>query len=69
MNLIFKIYEGQVYIPIILVWDPFEKRFNIEKEQCMIKNNVYVMTEDKYNIFVNWLKKHYGNEFILNYRK
>jgi len=51
------------------LWDPFEKRFNIEKEQCMIKNNVYVMTEDKYNIFVNWFKKHYDNEFILNHRK
>lgn len=61
--------KGPFFIKDNHLWDPFEKRFNIEKEQCMIKNNVYVMTEDKYNIFVNWLKKHYGNEFILNYRK
>lgn len=35
----------------------------------MIDHAVYIMTKDKYNIFVDWLKKKYGNEFILNHRK
>lgn len=61
--------KGPFFIKDNHLWDPFEKRFNIEKEQCMIDHDVYIMTKDKYNIFVDWLKKKYGNEFILNHRK
>lgn len=46
------------------LWDPFSKTFLCEKEKCMIENNVYILGESQYMIFVNWLYKHYGQSFI-----
>lgn len=46
------------------LWDPFRKTFSYEKEKCMIENNVCILKESQYMIFVNWLYKHYGRSFI-----
>ena len=46
------------------LWDPFRKTFSYEKEKCMIENNVCILKESQYMIFVNWLYKHYGQSFI-----
>lgn len=57
--------KGPFFIKEGHLWDPFEKRFLIEKEECMKKHDVFLMTSDKYYIFVEWLEKHFGKEFIL----
>lgn len=50
------------------LWNPFDKCFMPEKEQCMIDNHVIILTKIHYTKFVNWFIEKYGIEFISKYK-
>ena len=39
------------------------------KHQCMIKNNVKIMTESDYQIYLDYIKSQYGKKYLDQFRK
>lgn len=42
-----------------LICDKYEA-----KHQCMLKNNIQILTNNNYNFFIDYVKKEYGNHYL-----
>lgn len=39
------------------------------KHQCMLKNNVRILTSEQYNTYVEYVKNKYGNNYLKSFKK
>ena len=47
--------------------NPFNRKLDglaKAKHQCMIKNNVIILTENEYNFYLKYVKKNYGRTYL-----
>ena len=47
--------------------NPFNRKLDglaEAKHQCMIKNNVIILTENEYNFYLKYVKKNYGRTYL-----
>ncbi len=47
-----------------ILWDPWHKKFQKEKTECYHKNKVRILSKDEIEIYLNYVKSRYGENFL-----